>query len=123
MDTVLNLNHLNVTYVNKTRRVMAVRDVSLSIEKGDSLGIVGESGSGKSTLAMALLRLHAKSTEVTGEAMFEGKNLLTISEQEMNDLRWVKIAVVFQKAMNALSPVHRVPTPAARRSRRRRWSF
>ena len=110
MDTVLNLNHLNVTYVNKTRRVMAVRDVSLSIEKGDSLGIVGESGSGKSTLAMALLRLHAKSTEVTGEAMFEGKNLLTISEQEMNDLRWVKIAVVFQKAMNALSPVHRIST-------------
>lgn len=110
MDPVLNLNHLNVTYVNKNRRVMAVRDVSLSIEKGDSLGIVGESGSGKSTLAMALLRLHAKSTEVTGEAMFEGKNLLTLSDEEMNELRWVKIAVVFQKAMNALSPVHRIST-------------
>ena len=87
MDTLLTVNHLNVTYVNKSRRVMAVRDVSLSVDKGDSLGIVGESGSGKSTLAMALLRLHPKSTEITGEAMFEGKNLLTVSEQEMNQLR------------------------------------
>lgn len=110
METVLNVNHLNVTYVNKSRRVMAVRDVSFSIDKGDSLGIVGESGSGKSTLAMALLRLHPRSTEITGEAIFAGKNLLTISEAEMNELRWMKIAVVFQKAMNALSPVHRIST-------------
>ena len=108
METILNVNNLNVTYVNKNRRVMAVRNASLSIDKGDSLGIVGESGSGKSTLAMALLRLHPKSTEITGEAMFEGKNLLEISDEEMNELRWVKIAVVFQKAMNALSPVHRI---------------
>ena len=108
METILNVNNLNVTYVNKNRRVMAVRNASLSINKGDSLGIVGESGSGKSTLAMALLRLHPKSTEITGEAMFEGKNLLTISDEEMNELRWVKLAVVFQKAMNALSPVHRI---------------
>ena len=72
METILTVNNLNVTYVNKNRRVMAVRNASLSIDKGDSLGIVGESGSGKSTLAMALLRLHPKSTEITGEAMFEG---------------------------------------------------
>ncbi len=110
MDTVLTVKNLNVTYVNKARRVMAVRNVSFSIDKGDSLGIVGESGSGKSTLAMALLRLHPKSTEITGEALFDGKDLLSISEAEMNELRWVKIAVVFQKAMNALSPVHRIST-------------
>ncbi len=108
MEHILSVNHLNVTYVNKKRRVMAVRDVSLEIDKGDSLGIVGESGSGKSTLAMALLRLHPKGTEITGEAVFEGKDLINISDEEMNELRWVKIAVVFQKAMNALSPVHRI---------------
>lgn len=108
METILSINHLNVTYVNKNHRVMAVRDVSLSINKGDSIGIVGESGSGKSTLAMALLRLHGKGTEISGEALFDGKNILDISEQKMNELRWVKIAVVFQKAMNALSPVHRI---------------
>ena len=74
------------------------------------MGIVGESGSGKSTLAMALLRLHPKSTEITGEALFDGKDLFSISEAEMNELRWMKLAVVFQKAMNALSPVHRIST-------------
>ena len=110
MGAILTVKVLNVTYINKTRRVMAVRRASFSIDKGDSLGIVGESGSGKSTLAMALLRLHPKSTEITGEALFDGKDLLSISEAEMNELRWMKLAVVFQKAMNALSPVHRIST-------------
>ena len=110
MGAILTVKDLNVTYINKTRRVMAVRRASFSIDKGDSLGIVGESGSGKSTLAMALLRLHPKSTEITGEALFDGKDLFSISEAEMNELRWMKLAVVFQKAMNALSPVHRIST-------------
>ncbi len=108
MEHILVVKNLSVTYVNKNRRVMAVRDVSFDIDKGDSLGIVGESGSGKSTLAMALLRLHPDGTKITGEAFFEGKNLLTISNEEMNDIRWTKIAVVFQKAMNSLSAVHRI---------------
>lgn len=110
MGAILTVKDLNVTYINKPRRVMAVRRASFSIDKGDSLGIVGESGSGKSTLAMALLRLHPKSTEITGEALFDGKDLFSISEAEMNELRWMKLAVVFQKAMNALSPVHRIST-------------
>lgn len=112
MDTVLTVKNMNVTYVNKTKRVMAVRNASLSINKGDSLGLVGESGSGKSTLAMALLGLlPKKSTDITGEALFLGeKDLLSISEKELNELRWAKIAVVFQKAMNSLSPVHRINT-------------
>ena len=110
MGAILTVKDLNVTYINKTRRVMAVRRASFSIDKGDSLGFVGESGSGKSTLAMALLRLHPKSTEITGEALFDGKDLFSISEAEMNELRWMKLAVVFQKAMNALSPVHRIST-------------
>lgn len=109
MEKILNLNHVNVTYVNKEKKVYAVRNATFSIEKGDSLGIVGESGSGKSTLAMALLRLHnEKSTEITGEAEFMGKNLIGMSQNEMNEIRWSGISVVFQKAMNALSPVHRI---------------
>jgi peptide/nickel transport system ATP-binding protein len=101
---------MNVTYVNKAKRVMAVRNASLSVDKGDSLGIVGESGSGKSTLAMALLGLlPRKTTEISGEAIFlEDKDLLNIGRKELNELRWVSLAVVFQNAMNALSPVHRI---------------
>lgn len=109
MEKLLTLENVNVSYVNKDKKVHAVRNASFSIEKGDSLGIVGESGSGKSTLAMALLRLHNEnSTEITGKAIFSGKNLLEITQEEMNELRWKDISVVFQKAMNALSPVHRI---------------
>lgn len=112
MKEVLSIRNLNVTYVNKTKRVMAVRNVSLDINEGDSLGLVGESGSGKSTLAMALLRLlPASSAEVTGSAIFEeNQDLISLDEKKMNELRWMKIAVVFQKAMNSLSPVHRIKT-------------
>ena len=74
MEKLLTLENVNVSYVNKDKKVYAVRNVSFSIEKGDSLGIVGESGSGKSTLAMALLRLHNENlTEITGKALFSGK--------------------------------------------------
>ncbi len=112
MENVLTVNNMNVTYINKEKRVMAVRNASLSVSKGDSLGIVGESGSGKSTLAMALLGLLPnRSVIISGKAVFLGdKNLLCISEKELNELRWLKIAVVFQKAMNSFSPVHRIRT-------------
>ena len=71
MNTVLSVQNMNVTYVNKSKRVMAVRNASFSISKGDSLGLVGESGSGKSTLAIALLGLLPKeTTEITGKAIF-----------------------------------------------------
>lgn len=109
METLLTLENVNVSYINKDKKVYAVKNTNFSIDKGDSLGIVGESGSGKSTLATAILRLHdEKKTEITGKAMFGGKNLLDITQEEMNAIRWKDIAAVFQKAMNALSPVHRI---------------
>lgn len=112
MSRVLQLNDVSVTYFNKEKHVYAVRNANLSIDKGDSIGIVGESGSGKTTLAMAILRLLPQSSSrVSGEAIFEDEHdLLALTQQQMNKLRWVKIAVVFQKAMNALSPVHRIGT-------------
>lgn len=111
-EEVLRIKDMNVTYVNRNKKVKAVRHASLTIYKGDSMGLIGESGSGKSTLAMALLGLlPKKSTLIDGEAIFMGdKNLLTLSNKELNQLRWTEIAVVFQKAMNSLSPVHRIST-------------
>ncbi len=108
---VIDINNLSVTYFNENQEIYAVRDVSLSVNKGDSLGIVGESGSGKSTLAMAILRLLSeKNSKIEGEAIFGGKNILEISPEEMKKLRWKEISVVFQKSMNSLSPVHRIST-------------
>ncbi|MEA4811474.1 MAG: ABC transporter ATP-binding protein [Anaerolineaceae bacterium] len=109
MAALLSLRDANVTYCNKQKRVYAAKHIDLDLEEGSSLGIVGESGSGKSTLAMALLRLlPEKSTEISGEALFEGKNLFTLPLEEYRQLRWKEIAAVFQKSMNSLSPVHRI---------------
>ena len=108
---LLEVRDLNVTYLGRGgKRVHAVRDASFTIMPGDSIGIVGESGSGKSTMAMAILRLlDPKKTEITGEAVFDGDaDLLKLTTAQMNNLRWTQIAIVFQKAMNALSPVHRI---------------
>ena len=114
MEEVLRLENVNVTYGNRGNKVYAVQDASLILNKGDSMGIVGESGSGKSTLANAVLRLlNEETTEVTGHAWFGGeggKDVLAISREEMNEFRWKDISVVFQKAMSALSPVHRIRT-------------
>ncbi|MGF7057777.1 ABC transporter ATP-binding protein [Brassicibacter mesophilus] len=110
-NTVLDLKNFNVTYVNKHKKVYAVKDVGFKINKGDSLGLVGESGSGKSTLAMALLRLlPEKSTEISGTANFGDKDLTKLSEDQLKKIRWNELSVVFQKSMNSLSPVHRIGT-------------
>lgn len=109
MDRVLELKDFNVTYKNKSKKVYAVKDVNLVINKGDSLGVVGESGSGKSTLAMALLRLlPERNTEITGISNFGNTDLVQASEKELKEIRWKELSVVFQKSMNALSPVHRI---------------
>lgn len=109
MSKILELKDFNVTYVNKDKKVYAVKNANFTINKGDSLGIVGESGSGKSTMATALLRLlPERTTEISGEALFLDKNLVTMNNEELKSIRWNELAVVFQKSMNSLSPVHRI---------------
>lgn len=107
---ILEIEDLNIAYKGKgTKDTLAIRNVSLSIKKGDSIGIVGESGSGKSTLAMSILRLQdPKKTTEDGKILFKGKNLLDMKMSEINELRWKDLAVVFQRSMNALSPIHRI---------------
>lgn len=106
---LIEINQLRVTYVSEHKRTAAVRGVTLTVNEQESVGIVGESGSGKSTLALAILRLLPHNTaHVEGEIRFLGNNLLELSEERMTELRWQKLSVVFQKSMNALSPVHKI---------------
>ncbi|MDP4095268.1 ABC transporter ATP-binding protein [Paenibacillus sp. P96] len=112
--TLLQIRNLSVVYHNGSRTVTAVNGVTLDVEEQDSVGIVGESGSGKSTLAMALLRLlPGRTAKVEGEVLFGGQPLLELGERELSCLRWKELAVVFQKSMNSLSPVHRIGTQMA----------
>ncbi len=109
MDAILEVQDLHVTYTTGQKQVFAVKGAAFAIEKKDALGIVGESGSGKSTLAMAILRLlPARTVQVTGRIDFLGLDLLALRSEELRELRWNHLAVVFQKSLNCLSPVHRI---------------
>ena len=106
---LLSLRDVSVVYHSGGKDVHAINRVSLDVEQGESLGIVGESGSGKTTLIMAVLRLLPPGRAgVTGQALLDGRDLFQMSPQELAAVRWEDMAVVFQKAMNALSPVHRI---------------
>ena len=106
---LLELKNVNVRYIMKDKKVHACQHVSLEIEEQDSIGIVGESGSGKSTLASAVLRLLPhRITQVDGEILYNGKDLLKLTKDEMDALRWTDLSIVCQKSMSALSPVHKV---------------
>lgn len=106
--SLLELRDLSVTYKSARGPVPAVRKVSLTLEKGESLGIAGESGCGKSSLAMAILRLLPRTAKVTGEVRFDGEELLRATWGRMRAVRWAGASIVFQGAQHSLNAVHRV---------------
>lgn len=107
--SLLDVQHLSIRYRTREGPVTAVDDVSFSLEKGRSLGIVGESGCGKTTIGISLLGLLPENGRATnGRILFEGRDLLNMSGKEIQAFRWKKISMIFQAAMNALNPVHRV---------------
>ncbi|WP_037571206.1 ABC transporter ATP-binding protein [Phaeacidiphilus oryzae] len=104
-EILLRVRDLRVAYPGG---VPAVRGVDLELAAGQRLGLAGESGSGKSTLALALLRLLPPGTLVTGRAELHGQDLLGLPWGRLRAVRWAGASVVFQGAMHALNPVHRI---------------
>ena len=107
-EPLLVVEGLNVGFRSKAGVVQAVSDVSFELHAGEVLAVVGESGSGKSVTALTLMRLHGKSTRISGRAMFEGRDLLTLSDRDMRSVRGNDIAMIFQDPMTALNPVFSV---------------
>jgi oligopeptide/dipeptide ABC transporter ATP-binding protein len=110
MTPLLEIEGLKVHYPGRPAPVRAVDGVTFRIEKGETYALVGESGCGKSATALSVLRLVEPAEIVGGRMMFEGRDLLSLSEKEMRCIRGSRIGLVFQEASAALNPVMRVGT-------------
>jgi oligopeptide/dipeptide ABC transporter ATP-binding protein len=106
---LLKISNLHVWFdLGRGRELHAVRGVSLSLERGDRIGLVGESGCGKTSAMLALMGLLPASASVAGAIRLEGEDILAGGEKTIACHRWCEIAMVFQGAMNALNPVKRI---------------
>ena len=105
---LLEFDDVSVTYRSRGADVPAVRNITLSVDAGETLGIAGESGCGKSTLTSTVLKLQPKTARVTGEVRLDGQNVQTLSWGRVRALRWAQASMVFQGAMHALNPVQRI---------------
>ena len=103
---LLSVRGLTTRFRTDRGALTAVDDVSFDLDEGETLAIVGESGSGKSVTALSLMRLIAQPAGqiVAGSAMFEGKDLLSLPEEEMRSVRGDRIAMIFQEPMTSLNP-------------------
>ena len=105
----LEVNNLIISFRTTNGKVQAVRDVSFDLYKGETLAIVGESGSGKSVTNRAIMGILANNAIVeSGEIIYDGQDLLKISEEDFHKLRGDKIAMIFQDPMSSLNPIMRV---------------
>ena len=106
--TLLQTKDLTVTFQTADGPVNAVNGVNFSIDKGETLAIVGESGSGKSQTAFAIMGLLARNGQATGQALFDGQDLLAMPQKVLNKIRANDVAMIFQDPMTSLNPYIRI---------------
>lgn len=104
-DPVLEIRNLSVAYKTESGYVKAVDGVSFTVNKGEILGLAGESACGKTTTALSVMRLLAPNAVVSGQVLFEGKDVLRMSDDELRNFRWKAVSLIPQGSMNSLDPV------------------
>jgi peptide/nickel transport system permease protein len=109
-DVLMEVKNLSIDYINKGQApAHAVENISFTLKKGELIGLVGESGCGKTTLMLGLMRLlPAAGQIVNGQVYFKDQEITTLSDEQLNKVRWRGVSIVFQGAMNALNPVRTV---------------
>jgi len=110
MDNILTVDNLKLYYYTSKGVVKAVDDISFSLKKGETLGLVGESGCGKTTTGFALLKMPTPPGKIAGgKIVLDGIDITPLRENEMRrNIRWEKVSMVFQGAMNTLTPVYTI---------------
>jgi len=108
-DNLLSLKELKVSFKFGGEYYAAVDGVSLVIKKNETFAIVGESGCGKSTIALSILKLHDLAfTKIEGNIDYADKNLVELSDNELNKIRGAEIGMIFQDPLTALNPLHKI---------------
>ncbi len=109
VENKLHVNNLTISFRTTNGKVQAVRGINFDLAKGETLAIVGESGSGKSVTSKAILGILAGNSIIEdGEIIYDGKDLLKISEDEFHEIRGDKIAMIFQDPMSSLNPIIKI---------------
>jgi len=111
MDTILEVKNLKLYYHTSKGAVKALDDVSFKLYKGETLGLVGESGCGKTTTGVALLRMPSPPGRIEdgSRIILDGRDIIPLSDKEIRkSVRWEQVAMVFQGAMNCLTPVYTI---------------
>ena len=108
-DKILEVKNLRISFKTNTGTVKAVRGIDFSLTKGKTLAIVGESGSGKSVTSKAILGILANNKIIEdGQIIYDGKDLLKLSEEQFTKIRGVKISMIFQDPLSSLNPIMKV---------------
>ncbi|MEJ6781321.1 ABC transporter ATP-binding protein [Aminobacter sp. Piv2-1] len=107
-ETILSVKDLRVRFRTLDGAVDAVKGINLHVDAGETVAVVGESGSGKSQTMMAAMNLLASNGEAKGAVEYRGKNLLTLSKSELNQVRGRKISMIFQEPMTSLDPLYTI---------------
>ncbi|PKL23571.1 MAG: dipeptide/oligopeptide/nickel ABC transporter ATP-binding protein [Spirochaetae bacterium HGW-Spirochaetae-3] len=111
MDKLLEVKNLKLYYHTVAGAVRALDDVSFDLKKGETLGLVGESGCGKTTTGVALLKMPSPPGRIEegSQIILDGRDIMTLSEKEIRkNVRWEEVSMVFQGAMNCLTPVYTI---------------
>lgn len=107
---LLEVKNLKTFFFTEEGVVKAVNDVSFEVGEGETLGLVGESGCGKSVTSLSIMKLipNPPGKIISGQILYEGKDIINISEKDMHQIRGNKISMIFQEPMTALNPVFTV---------------
>ena len=109
MEKILEVKNLKISFRTQSGTLKAVRNISFDVKRGETLAIVGESGSGKSVTSKAILGILAGNSIIEGgEILYDGKDLLKISEEDMHKIRGDKISMIFQDPLSSLNPIVKI---------------